>query len=475
VTFRALVVDDEAGVRYTIAQILRDAGLAVVTAENGVDGLARAREEPFDLVVSDLRMAPMDGLELLEHLRAEQPDLRVILITAHGSERLAVEAIRRGAYDYFKKPFELDELLAVTRRALEAVRLARENEQLRGESALGQSLIFTSPAMSRLAGLVRRVAPRAVTVLLTGESGTGKERVAEAIVRASERASRPFLRFNCAALPDELAEAELFGHTRGAFTGAQRARNGLFREASGGTLLLDEVGELTLGTQAKLLRVLQEGEVRPLGDDRSYPVDVRILAATHRDLPRLVAEGRFREDLYYRLKVVELTVPPLRERPEDIPVLTRHFLQRYAERFGVGALRAPPDLVTRLATRPWPGNVRELENAIEALVALSVDGELDLSLLSPAGIAPGPGPATPEPAPSGAQRDTLVDAGAADAEGQLSLRQRVEAYERGLIVRALEAAQGSRRGAALRLGLSRATLHDKLHKYGLVAGGREED
>jgi two-component system response regulator HydG len=179
--------------------------------------------------------------------------------------------------------------------------------------------------------------------------------VAEAIVRASERASRPFLRFNCAALPDELAEAELFGHTRGAFTGAQRARNGLFREASGGTLLLDEVGELTLGTQAKLLRVLQEGEVRPVGDDRSYPVDVRILAATHRDLPRLVAEGRFREDLYYRLKVVELTVPPLRERPEDIPVLTRHFLQRYAERFGVGTLRAPPDLVARLTARPWPG------------------------------------------------------------------------------------------------------------------------
>ncbi len=474
-TFRALVVDDEAGVRYTIAQILRDAGVQVVTSDSGVDALARARQEAFDLVVSDLRMAPMDGLELLDHLRAEQPDLRVILITAHGSERLAVEAIRRGAYDYFKKPFELDELLAVTRRALEAVRLARENEQLRGESALGQSLIFASPAMSRLAGLVRRVAPRAVTVLLTGESGTGKERVAEALVRASERASRPFLRFNCAALSDDLAEAELFGHTRGAFTGAQRARNGLFRETNGGTLLLDEVGELTLGTQAKLLRVLQEGEVRPVGDDRSYPVDVRILAATHRDLPRMVAEGRFREDLYYRLKVVELTVPPLRERPEDIPVLTRHFLQRYAERFGVGALRVPPDLVARLAARPWPGNVRELENTIEALVALSVDGELDLALLPPDGGVPAAGPAAPEPTGSAAPRDTLVDAGAADAEGRLSLRQRVEAYERGLIVRALEAAQGCRREAALHLGLSRATLHDKLHKYGLVAGGGEED
>lgn len=474
-TFRALVVDDEAGVRYTIAEILRDAGVKVVTASSGEDALALARKEPPDLVVSDLRMAPMDGLELLDHLRAEQPELRVILITAHGSERLAVEAIRRGAYDYLKKPFELDELLAVTRRALEAVRLARENEQLRGESAFGQSLVFASPAMRRLAGLVQRVAPRAVTVLLTGESGTGKERVAEAIVRASERANRPFLRFNCAAMPDELAEVELFGHTRGAFTGAHRARNGLFREANGGTLLLDEVGELSLGTQAKLLRVLQESEVRPVGDDHSYPVDVRILAATHRDLPRLVAEGRFREDLYYRLKVVELAVPPLRERPEDIPVLTRHFLQRYAERFGVGALRVPLDLVARLAARPWPGNVRELENAIEALVALSIDGELDLSLLPPDGTTPARGSAAPEPASGGASRDTLVDAGAAETEGQLSLRQRVEAYERGLIVRALEAAQGRRRDAAQQLGLSRATLHDKLHKYGLVAGSGEED
>ncbi|MBN2194663.1 MAG: sigma-54-dependent Fis family transcriptional regulator [Polyangiaceae bacterium] len=473
-TLHALVVDDEAGVRYTIAEILRQAGLEVVTAENGTEALALARQSSFDLVISDLRMAPMDGLELLRLLRAEQPELRVILVTAHGSERLAVEAMRLGAYDYFKKPFELDELMAVVNRALEAVRLTRENEQLRGESALGQSLVFASPAMSRLAGLVRRVAPRAVTVLLTGESGTGKERVAEAIVRMSDRSARPFIRFNCAALGGELAEAELFGHTRGAFTGAQRARNGLFREANTGTLLLDEIGELELATQAKLLRVLQEGEVRPLGEDRPFAVDVRIIAATHRDLLRLVAEGHFREDLYYRLRVVELVVPPLRERPEDIPVLTRHFLRRYAERFGIGSLRAPPDLAARLAARPWPGNVRELENAIEALVALSANGELDLGLLPRDPNAPA------APSLVGATendedgRATLVDSGELDGDGHLTLRQRVEAYERGLIVRALEAAQGGRREAARRLGLSRATLHDKLHKYGLVAGNDEE-
>ncbi len=235
--------------------------------------------------------------------------------------------------------------------------------------------------MSRLAVLVGRVAPRDVTVLINGESGTGKERVAEAIVRASSRSEHPFIRFNCATLTAELAEAELFGHTKGAFTGAQRSRNGLFREAHGGTLLLDEVGELDLNLQAKLLRVLQQGEVRPVGEDRSFAIDVRIIAATHRNLVDLVQAGRFRDDLYYRLKVVSLTVPPLRERPEDIAVLARHFLQRIAERFGTGPLRVPAELFEELASYDWPGNVRELENAIEALVALSIEGELDLSQL----------------------------------------------------------------------------------------------
>jgi DNA-binding NtrC family response regulator len=281
-----------------------------------------------------------------------------------------------------------------------------------------------------------------MTVLVTGESGTGKERVAEAIVRASRRADRPFVRFNCAALTPELAEAELFGHVKGAFTGAVRARPGLFGEADGGTILLDEIGELAPGAQAKLLRVLQEGEVRPVGEERARKVDVRVLAATHRDLEELVRTGRFREDLFYRLNVVHLRIPPLRDRPEDVPVLARHFLARYADRFGVSPLHVPAALFDRVAAHAWPGNVRELENAIEGLVALSPPEGLDLSLL------PGGGAAAHGGAP-------------------LGLKQRVEGYERGLVVEALRGAGGNRSEAARRLGISRVTLHDKLRKYGL--------
>lgn len=454
-SLQVLVVDDDAGVRYTLREILSDAGLSVSLAEHGQQALEMARRQTFDLVISDLRMAPMDGLALLAALREEFPKLRVILVTAHGSERHAVEAMKLGAYDYFRKPFELDELMAVVERALEAVRLAAENERLTSEGTFAQSLIFSSPDMRRLALLASRVAPRDVTVLITGESGTGKERVAEAIVRGSKRAEQPFIRFNCATLTAELAEAELFGHTRGAFTGAQRSRNGLFREAHQGTLLLDEIGELDLSLQAKLLRVLQEGEVRPIGEDRVFSVDVRIIAATHRDLANLVESGRFREDLYYRLKVVTLHVPALRERRDDIAPLARHFLNRYAERFGTGPLTVPADLFAKLEALNWPGNVRELENAIEAMVALSVDGEVDSSDL----------PCHP----------VTIDAeGDAVDSNALTLKQRVEAYERGLIVTALESSGGSRKKAAKRLGLSRATLHDKLHRHRIVTRGDEE-
>jgi DNA-binding NtrC family response regulator len=287
-----------------------------------------------------------------------------------------------------------------------------------------------------------------VTVLVSGESGTGKERVAEAVVAASRRARRPFVRFNCAALAPELAEAELFGHARGAFTGATRARPGLFGEADGGTILLDEVGELAAGAQAKLLRVVQDGEVRPVGEERARKVDVRVIAATHRDLADEVRRGRFREDLFYRLNVVHLVVPPLRERPDDVPALARHFLARFAERFGVSPRVDVDALVARLAARPWPGNVRELEHAIERLVALSPAEGLDLSLVEGSGEAGGAGGAV-----------------------LLPLKERVQAYERGLVVEALREAGGNRSEAARRLGISRVTLHDKLRRYGLGEGG----
>jgi DNA-binding NtrC family response regulator len=443
---RVLVVDDDAGVRYTLREILASEGLAVDEAADGAEALRRFEAQPAALVVTDLRMPGMDGMELLRRLQARAHAPRVVVITAHGSERQAVEAMKAGAHDYFRKPFETDELLAVVRRALEAVRLAHENERLQGELALARTMVFASEPMRRLAVLVGRVAPRDVTVLLTGESGTGKERVAEAIVLASPRADRPFVRFNCAALAPELAEAELFGHARGAFTGATRARPGLFGEADGGTLLLDEVGELAPNAQAKLLRVVQEGEVRPVGEERARKVDVRVIAATHRDLEEEVRRGRFREDLFYRLNVVHLRVPPLRERPEDVPVLARHFLARFAERFGVAPLRATDALLSRLTAHPWPGNVRELENAVERLVALSPPDGPDLGLL-----------------PGGEPQ--------ADDGGELPLKERVQAYERGLVVEALRATRGNRTEAARRLGISRVTLHDKLKRYGL--GGED--
>ena len=441
-----LVVDDDAGVRYTVREILASAGLAAEEASDGVEALARCEAAYFPVVVTDLRMPRLDGLELVRRLCARAPAPRVVVITAHGSERQAVEAMKAGAWDYFRKPFDNEELLAVVRRALSAAALAAENERLQGTLALSDAMVFASPSMTRLAELVARVAPRDVTVLVLGESGTGKERVAEALWRASRRAERPLVRFNCAALSPELAEAELFGHSRGAFTGAVRARSGVFGEADGGTLLLDEVGELAPGAQAKVLRVLQDGEVRPVGEDRTRRVDVRVLAATHRDLRERVASGTFREDLFYRLHVVTLQIPPLRERPEDVPLLARHFLALFARRFGVPCPAASPELLSRLAAHPWPGNVRELEHALESLVALSPEGELDLSLL------PGRGQAGPPAA--------------------LTLKQRVDAYERGLVLEALARAGQRRADAARALGISRVTLHDKLKKYGL---NRPED
>jgi two-component system response regulator HydG len=447
---RVLVVDDDAGIRYTLREILESSGFVVDEAADGEAALARFAEAPAELVITDLRMPKLDGMGLLARLRAGSPVPRVVVITAHGSERQAVAAMKAGATDYFRKPFEMDELLTAIRRSIESTRLALENEKLKHELFLSRSMIFVSEAMSRLAVLAGRAASRDVTVLISGESGTGKERVAEAIVHASTRADRPFVRFNCAALAPELAEAELFGHAKGAFTGAVRSRVGLFGEADGGTLLLDEIGELAPGLQAKLLRVLQSGALRPVGEDRERTVDVRVLAATNRDLAAEVRRGTFREDLYYRLNVVHLHVPPLRERPEDLPALARHFLDRFTERFGVPAASRTDSLLARLAAYDWPGNVRELENAIERLVALSPEGELDLSLLPSRAAAP-----------------------RGDGES-FGLRERVEAYERGIVVETLKSCRNNRSEAARRLGLSRATLHDKLRKYGLGPAEADE-
>jgi two-component system, NtrC family, response regulator HydG len=434
-----LLVDDDEGVRFTLAEVLGEAAVEVIAVASGQEALTALAAHEVHLVITDLRMPGIDGLELLRRIKQEQPTLPVVMITAHGSEAHAVQAMKLGAYDYFAKPFEVEEVLAVVRRATETVRLSLENRRLRAELALSRHMVFRSAAMSRVAQMVERVAGRDVTVLITGESGTGKELVATALVAASSRADRPFLKFNCAALPRDLAEAELFGHSLGAFTGATRARPGLFRQADGGTLFLDEVGELDPLIQGKLLRVLQEGEIKAVGEDQVRHIDVRVIAATNRELQHEAQQGRFREDLFYRLHVVVLEVPPLRERREDIEPLLDHFLAKYAARFGLPACQLSPSARARLQGAEYRGNVRELENTVERMVALSPGGLLEEDGIELKGGQP-------------------VDDG---------LRERVEAYERGLILQELQRCGGNRSEAARRLKIGRVTLLDKLRKYGI--------
>ena len=453
---RVLVVDDEPGVLFTLKEVLVDRGHEAITAAGGREALTRL--EGVEAVITDLSMPGMDGLELLQALRERDASLPVVLLTAHGSEKVAVAAMKAGAYDYATKPFDIDEILVVVERALEARALRSATRILSAEQAIGKRIVGTSAPMRRLLEAVARIADKDVTVLVRGETGTGKELVGSLLHAESRRARKPLVRFNCAAIPGELAEAELFGHARGAFTGANNARRGFFAEADGGTLILDEVGELALGVQAKLLRAIQEGEIQPVGSGRVERVDVRLVASTNRDLAAEARVGRFREDLYYRLAVIELVVPPLRERPGDIPALAEEFARRFGDKFGLPNVRLSPALLDRLAADPWPGNVRQLENAVARLVALSSGAEI-----GPEALSPGASPETSPPSVEGAAEEHAVDG--------LSLREQVEAFERGLIARALATAQNNQSEAARRLGTSRVTLIDKIKKYHL--GGHD--
>jgi two-component system response regulator AtoC len=445
---RVLVVDDEPAVLFTLAEVLVERGHDVVTATNGQEALGRL--DGVDAVVTDLAMPGMDGLALLAAIRERDAALPVALLTAHGSEKVAVAAMKAGAYDYATKPFDIDELVVMVERALEARSLRDRTRRLAAEQAIGRRIVGASLPMRRLLDAVARVADKDITVLVRGETGTGKELVGSLLHAQSRRAARPLVRFNCGAIPGELAEAELFGHQKGAFTGAHAARRGFFAEADGGTLILDEIGELPLGVQAKLLRAIQEGEIQPVGSGRVERVDVRIVACTHRDLLAESRAGRFREDLYYRLAVIELIVPPLRERAEDIPALAEELARRYGEKFGLPGVRLSPALLDRLRAAPWPGNVRQLENTVARLVALADGPQIEASAFAPDGAQSGP----PLPA------DELA------AEG-LSFREQVEAFERSLIARTLAAAHGNQSEAARRLGMSRVTLIDKIKKYRL--------
>ncbi|HEX4451595.1 MAG TPA: sigma-54 dependent transcriptional regulator [Kofleriaceae bacterium] len=454
-----LLVDDEPGVLFTLSELLHERGHKVVTARSGVEALTKLDEA--EAVLTDLSMPKMDGLELMAQIGSRDPQLPVILLTAHGSERVAVAAMKQGAYDYLSKPFDIDEVAVVIERALETRRLRVDNRRLAAEQTLGRRIIGASRPMRRLLEATQRVASRDVTVLVRGETGTGKEFVAELLHAQSLRATKPLVRFNCAALPAELADAELFGHVRGAFTGAIAARPGFFLQANGGTLILDEVGELPPAIQAKLLRALQEGEIQPVGSGRIEKVDVRVVASTNRDLAADVKVGTFREDLYYRIAVVELVVPPLRDRKDDIPALAEEFTRRYGERFGLGAISLEPGLIDALVRTEWPGNVRQLENTIARLAALSSGGVIGLADFRAAEL----GAATAAAAPAIPESNDADPP--PDARNGPSLKEQVEAFERGLVARALDSTGGNQSEAARRLGVSRVTLIDKMKKYAL--------
>jgi DNA-binding NtrC family response regulator len=457
---RVLLVDDEPSVLFTLQEVLTERGHESVLARSGAEALGLL--EGVEAVITDLSMPAMDGLQLLRAIRERDESLPVVLLTAHGSEKVAVQAMKGGAYDYATKPFDIDEMSVTVERALEARRLRVQNRLFAAEKAIGQRIIGDAAAMRRVLDAVARIAAKDITVLVSGETGTGKELIATLLHAQSTRAARPLVRFNCAAIPGELAEAELFGHARGAFTGAAAARRGFFAEADGGTLVLDEVGELSLGVQAKLLRALQEGEIQPVGSGRVEKVDVRIVAATNRDLLADARAGRFREDLYYRLAVVELRVPALREHKEDIPALAAEFARRYAERFGQSEVQLSPELIARLARGDWPGNVRELENTVARLVALSPGGAIGVDALLQS---------AEDPPASAAAAGAGPDEAASPPGGPLSLREQVEAFERSVIARALTASRGNQSEAARRLGTSRVTLIDKIRKYGLQGQG----
>ncbi len=451
---RILFIDDDPAGREVALFNLRKAGYDVKAASDGKEGLDAFASGPFDLVITDLKMPGISGMEVLRKVREQAPEVPVLVITAFGNVETAVSAMKEGAYDFIGKPFHRDQLLLSVDKALERRRLAAEVRDLRIRAkGVGREIVNASAAMRSLLEMAARVARTDATVLITGESGTGKEMVARRIHVLSPRAEGPFVEVNCAAIPSELLESELFGHARGAFTGAVRDRAGRFRQASGGTLFLDEVAEIPPPLQGKLLRALQEKTVDAVGADAPVPVDVRILAATNRDLPGRIRDGTFREDLYYRLNVVGLHVPPLRERPGDIPPLVRHFVSELA---AGREIAVPPAVMEELSRRPWPGNVRELKNACERMVVLCPRDEISIGDLPPAPVRAGEGGSGEIPAdwpPLPAEGLSLVD------------------LERRVIERALRLKGGNITQAAAYLRIPRHVLVYRLEKYGIRRDG----
>ncbi len=451
-----LIVDDDPGMRQMLTLLLKSKGYAPASVEGAAQAIKEFEARPYDAVLCDVRLGERDGLWVLGELTLRAPDLTVVMMSAYGSEESALEAMKRGAYDYISKPFRPDEVALVLRKAEERERLRHENRRLRQELGEGRgvaSLVGQSPAMQELTRQMRKAAQVTTTVLLLGESGTGKELVARALHDLSPRAAQPFVAVNCGAIPDELIESELFGHVRGAFTNATQNKRGLFAEADGGTIFLDEIGELPYGTQVALLRTLQESEIRRVGDTQSTKVDVRVVAATSRDLESAIEKGTFRRDLFYRLNVLPLRLPPLRERQGDLPLLTRHFIEKFnrALRRKPPVTEVAPEAMAALASQKWPGNVRELENLLERAMVMAEDTVLTLPDFGGLTLRPGGG----------------EDTG-------LSVKRGTRALEMDLIQRALAETGGNRTKAAVLLEISHRALLYKLKEYGLGAKAGEE-
>ncbi len=446
-----LIVDDEEGVRRALRQLLEYDGHDVREAGTGGEGLTAIQRATPDLVFLDVKMPRVDGLEILPRIHDIDPAVPVVMISGHGTIETAVEATRKGAWDFLEKPLDTDRVLLTLRNALERRGLERENERLRTEVEARHEIVGESPAIRAVMDRVEKVAPTDARVLIMGENGTGKELVARALHRLSPRASGPFVEVNCAAIPSELIESELFGHIKGSFTGAVADRAGKFEQADGGTLFLDEIGDMSAAAQSKVLRALQEGVVNRVGGSSAIRVDVRVVAATNKDLEAEIEEGRFREDLYFRLNVVPIHLPPLRERPGDIPLLVRHFAERASEQQRLPARAFSPAALERLAELPWPGNVRELRNTVERLMILGTSDEIGEEDVRHLG---------------GAGREQVLGAyGLLEAESFADFKARAE---RAYILSRLRANDWNVSETARSIDMPRSNLYKKIEKYGIV-------
>ena len=452
---RVLVVDDEENIRHMMNTILTREGYTVSRAATVREAEKLLEADPFDVLISDICMPKVDGLELLDRVQQRYPQLVVVMMSAYGSVDTAIEAMKRGAYDYIAKPFKPDEIILVLRKAEEREGLKRENLSLRSDlekiryGGLGK-MVGQSDLMKRIFETIRKIAEYKTTVLIQGESGTGKELVAQAIHQHSPRSETPFIPINCGAIPEQLLESELFGHVKGAFTDAIRDKKGLFTQADGGTIFLDEIGELPLNLQVKLLRALQEEEIRPVGSSRDIKVDVRVVAATVKDLASEVQQGLFREDLFYRLNVLPLRVPPLRERQEDIPALVEHFIAKNNRRLGLSCQGIDPEALQLMMEYAWPGNVRELENTIEHAMVLAETDVIQAETL-------------PDKILEGKDRIRLTL-----LSGELSIKKTTRIIEEELIRRALGRTGGNRTNAAKVLEISHRALLYKIKEFGIT-------